>query len=272
MKKVINSIYIGAENKKSLFDISIPNNWNNKLVIFIHGYMGYKDWGCWELVQEYFNNYKFGFLKYNVSHNGGTITNPIDFDDLESFSKNSYTKEIEDFDSIIRLIKDKFKLLPEIYIIGHSRGGGIALLQSSNEYVSKIVSWAGISSISDRFPKGKKLKKWKENGVYYQMNSRTLQNMPHKYSLFIDFTNNKDILNIKKYCKNSKIPTLVIHGENDTSVDLSEGENIAKWLNTKLIKIRGAQHTFGSTQPWKTRKLPNHLKEVCEQTKNFLEK
>ncbi|MGB0915595.1 MAG: hypothetical protein ACPGVI_05955 [Crocinitomicaceae bacterium] len=114
MKKDINNaIFTGAENKKSLYDLAIPNDWNGKLVIFIHGYMGYKDWGCWNLVQDFFTQNQYGFIKYNVSHNGGTIENPIDFDDLASFSQNNYLKELQDFEAITNLVQSEFDEMPE---------------------------------------------------------------------------------------------------------------------------------------------------------------
>ena len=35
-------------------------------------------------------------LKFNFSHNGGTVEQPIDFPDLEAFGHNNYTKELDD--------------------------------------------------------------------------------------------------------------------------------------------------------------------------------
>jgi uncharacterized protein len=269
MRDIKNAIYSGADNKKSLFDLKTPVNWNNKLIIFIHGYMGYKDWGCWDLVEEFFTDNDFGFLKYNVSHNGGTLENPIDFDDLASFAENNYLKELQDFEAITNIVQAEFEALPEIYIIGHSRGGGIALLQSSNGFVSKIVSWAGICSIAERFPKGDALIEWKEHGFYYRDNGRTKQTMPHSYSQYESYLKYEQRLDIEKYCKNSTTPTLVIHGDKDVSVRIEEGEKIATWLKTKLIRIAGAQHTFGSSQPWESNALPKHLNEVCKITLDF---
>lgn len=270
MKKDINNaIFTGAENKKSLYDLAIPNDWNGKLVIFIHGYMGYKDWGCWNLVQDFFTQNQYGFIKYNVSHNGGTIENPIDFDDLASFSQNNYLKELQDFEAITNLVQSEFDEMPEIYVIGHSRGGGISLLQSDNGLVSKIVSWAGISSIADRFPTGDDLIEWQEHGYYYRKNGRTGQTMPHKYTQYENFLKYEQRLNIENYCKNSTTPTLVIHGENDTSVPLTEGENIAKWLETKLHIIPGTQHTFDSSQPWDKLEMPAALNQACQLTLDF---
>ncbi len=268
-KEIRNGIFTGANGKKSLFDLVIPRNWNNQLIIFIHGYMGYKDWGAWNLVSNYFTDRNFGFLKYNVSHNGGTIENPIDFDDLESFSENNYSKEIEDFEAILQYVHDNFENIPEIYIIGHSRGGGIALLQSKNKLVNKIATWAAISRIDTRFPNGEQLEEWKNKGVYYRKNGRTNQAMPHLYSQYEDFLQNKERLDIPEHCKNSSTPTLVIHGANDTSVSIEEGKEIAKWLRTDLIVIKDAQHTFDSKQPWKSDKLPVKLKEVCDTTISF---
>ena len=38
----------------------------------------------------------FAFVKFNFSHNGGTIENPIDFPDLKAFGNNTYGKEVAD--------------------------------------------------------------------------------------------------------------------------------------------------------------------------------
>lgn len=264
-----NRVFNGSEKKASLFDLEIPENWNEKLIIFIHGYMGYKDWGCWNLVSDYFVDREFGFLKYNASHNGGTINAPIDFTDLEAFSKNNYIKEIEDFESILELIQEEFDSFPDIYLIGHSRGGGVALLQSKNSAVRKICSWAGIASIGDRFPHESKLKEWKKNEFYYRENGRTKQQMPHHFSQYESYINNKDRLDIKSYCEKSIVPTLVVHGDKDTSVDIKEGHRIAKWLKTELKVINDTQHTFGASQPWEKNEMPEKLNDVCKLTLEF---
>lgn len=265
-----NEIYQGALNKSSVFDLETPADWNGKLIVFIHGYMGYKDWGCWSLVQSYFAGKNYGFLKYNVSHNGGTLDNPIDFDDLDSFANNSYSKEILDFEAILKVIQEKFDTIPEIHLIGHSRGGGIALLQSENKHVSKICSWAGISSIAARFPKGELLEQWRTEGIRYYQNGRTKQAMPHNIDQYLDFISNKDRLNIESHCKSSKKETLVIHGDNDASIKMIEGESIANWLNIELTVIKNTQHTFDASQPWEETTMPNALKKACELTLEFL--
>ena len=96
------------------------------LVIFCHGYKGYKDWGCWNLVAKKFAENGINFLKFNFSHNGGTIDQPIDFPDLEAFSKNNYSIELKDVERVILYKKIRIVISNTVnLIIGHSRGGGI---------------------------------------------------------------------------------------------------------------------------------------------------
>lgn len=261
-----NQIYLGADNKESLFDISIPSNWNNKVVIFVHGFMGFKDWGAWNLVQDYFNAEGFAFVKYNASHNGGTVENPIDFPDPISFSQNTYTKELIDLERIINLTRAAVGTEKEIYLIGHSRGGGIVLLQSMRDDISAIAAWAPISDIGKRF---KDLDNWKENGVRYQVNSRTKQELPMSYSLYTDYAKNKERLSIEHYCKHSKTPTIVIHGDQDTSVLPEESYEICHWLGQEPVILTNAQHTFNSSHPWNWDHLPEALEEVCRETIKF---
>jgi pimeloyl-ACP methyl ester carboxylesterase len=268
--KINNTIYTGANSRKSLTDLEIPENFNNKVVVFMHGYMGFKDWGCWNIVQSYFVKQGFGFCKYNVSHNGGTISDPIDFPDLDAFSNNTYYKELTDLLAILGWIENNFEKTPEIYLVGHSRGGGIALLGSMDKRVKKIVTWAGISDIARRFPNGEELLKWKNDGVKYTVNMRTRQKMPLSFIQYEEFDANRSILNIEQACRKITIPSLIIHGTSDTSVDISEGRQLARWLNQDLTLIENASHTFGASHPWQKEELPNELKQVCDKTIEFL--
>jgi len=76
----------GKHKKPILTDIFYNKTGKPKpIVIFAHGYKGFKDWGCWNLIAEQFAKQNFFFIKFNFSHNGGTIEQPIDFPDLEAF-------------------------------------------------------------------------------------------------------------------------------------------------------------------------------------------
>lgn len=266
-----NARYSGSSGRLSVFDLTIPKGWNQRLIVFIHGYMGFKDWGCWSLVEDFFVDNSYGFLKYNASHNGGTPENPIDFPDEEAFSKNTYSKELFDFEEVLKRAFTELKVQPEVFVIGHSRGGGIAALQSQHDAVVKWCTWAGISSIEDRFPTGDALEEWRSNTFKYVKNGRTHQNLPLHFDQYLDFEKHGDRLNIQNYCEKNSKPCLIIHGAEDTSVNPNEAIALGKWTKTDPILIPETQHTFDASHPWESEGMPDALTKICTITLNFFE-
>jgi len=281
IQKVKNRILTRKNDKSILIDYFFKKDGLAKpIVIFCHGYKGFKDWGAWNLVAEAFAKAGYFFVKFNFSHNGGTVVEPIDFPDLEAFGKNNYTKELNDLQYVINHItKDTFKFYSQanfknISLIGHSRGGGIVNIKAAEEpKISKVISWAGVADYATRFPQGEALEDWKNSGVYYVTNSRTKQEMPHYYQFFEDFQANENRLDILSVTKNIKMPHLIIHGIADYTVSVNEAE-VLHTLNPKsnLHVIENADHVFGARHPWNELQLPNHLDEVVQTTINFIKK
>lgn len=262
--------YLGSNGRFSLLDLEIPKSFKGELILFAHGYMGYKDWGAWNLMQRFFTQQGYAFCKFNFSHNGGTPENPIDFSDLEAFTENNYSKEVYDLQQVLNWLEKELSPMPRIHLCGHSRGGGIVLLNAADSRVSSVITLAAISSIEKRFSHPEMLSSWKENGVRFVTNQRTKQAMPHSYSQVLDFEENKEKLSIEKACRKLQKPILVIHGDGDSSVPLEEGREIAAWTNSKLTIIPEADHTFGATQPWHADALPPKLAEACAKMLDFL--
>jgi pimeloyl-ACP methyl ester carboxylesterase len=93
--------------------------------------------------------------------------------------------------------------------------------------------------------------------------------MPHGIEQYHDYVANADRLDIESHCRNSKVSSLIIHGEQDVSINISDGERIARWLNTDLRRIKDTQHTFDSSQPWEKDTMPDALNEVCQLALTF---
>ncbi len=274
MIELKNKLYIGSDNRQSLYDISLPER-PEAIIIFAHGYKGFKDWGAWHLVEKWFVSNQYGFIKFNFSHNGGTVEEPVDFPDLEAFGRNDYSKELFDLRKMTllaeRILAERHLEIP-IYLIGHSRGGGMAILHAwKDERIAKVVSWAGISDLESRFPYGEEMEDWKSFGVWYVKNGRTNQSMPHYYSMYENYLANIENLDIKKACENLKQPFLQIHGDMDLAVSVSEGLNIARWTDTRLEIIKGAEHTFQTKHPWDLETLPDDMQQVLDKTLAFFE-
>jgi pimeloyl-ACP methyl ester carboxylesterase len=270
MMKLVNRIYTGSNGRQSLIDLEIPENFNGNLIVFVHGFMGFKDWGAWNLVQQFFTEREFGFCKFNLSHNGGTIENGIDFPDEKAFGGNCYSYEVQDIESALHWLIQQAKNIQGIHLIGHSRGGGDVILAASKyqcEFPIKTVhTWAGISDIGLRFPKEEELKKWKQEGVRFVMNGRTKQNLPQYFSLFEDYETHYESLNIESAVRTLNIPIYAYHGDKDASVSMKEGKDLAHWISRDLCVISGADHVFGARHPWGSEDLPEQLLQLCEQT------
>lgn len=261
---IIDGVYLGAKDRASLFDLHIPPAFNGQLIIFIHGFMGFKDWGAWHLVQDYFTTNGFAFCKFNLSHNGGTVENGIDFPDEVAFASNTYSNEVKDTECLVQKITPYFDEKPAIHLIGHSRGGGIALLSATSIKARSICLWAAISSISKRFPTDDALKKWQSDGVRHINNARTKQSLPQYFGLFEDFLLHEKALDIEQAALSLNRPAAVFHGMDDQTVLLEEGISLAKWLNVKLVTLENTDHVFGAKHPWLKQELPKALKHICD--------
>src|SRR5690606_2997684 len=148
----------------------------------------------WDLVAEAFAKEDLFFVKFNFSHNGGTMGQPIDFPDLEAFAENNYSKELEDLDALIKFLHStsnpyQAEINPnKLIVIGHSRGGWIATIKASEDQrITQLITWASVSDFGRRTATSGELEQWKKDGVKYVLNGRTKQQLPHNYQFFEDF-------------------------------------------------------------------------------------
>lgn len=279
MQKTINiPVKSTHHNKPIVTDVFyLKNNTKKPIVIFCHGYKGYKDWGAWNLAAETFANNNLFFVKFNFSHNGGTLENAIDFPDLVAFGDNTFIKELNDLENIIDWVTTNPDFKNEsdaenIILIGHSRGGGIVTIKASeNNKITKLITWAGVSDFGARFPKGEQLEAWKNQGISYILNTRTHQKMPHLYQFYENFKENEERLTIKKAVENLNIPQLIIYGEIDEVVLPAEAKNIHLWNpKSKLYIVEGMNHPLGCSQPWGSSTMPFHLEKVVKKSIEFV--
>lgn len=243
------------------------------MVIFAHGFKGFKDWGHFNLVADKFAIAGLPFIKFNFSHNGTTKENPIDFVDLEAFANNNFSKELNDLGKVIdwaeKYVQSSSGNKFPIYLMGHSRGGGVAILKAhEDQRINKLVTWSAVSDFQVRFPKD--MERFKAEGVVYVPNARTNQNMPLYYSFVEDFHLNHKRLHVPGIIGKITIPYLIIHGMDDEAVPFWEAENLHNHCKTsELLPIKGAGHTFGGKHPWEEDSLPIASDEITGRSIDF---
>ncbi len=243
------------------------------LVIFAHGYKGYKDWGAWDLMAQTIARAGFYFVKFNFSHNGTTIDNPTEFADLEAFANNNFSKEMLDYEAVINHFIDQPEINPEkLALIGHSRGAGISVIKAfEDERVKALVSLAGVSHFGYRFPSGDRLRSWQESGVMYSENARTKQQMPHYYQFFEDYKANEDRFSVQYCAQHLEKPMLIIQGTEDVAVKDKEAYLLNEWCSdSELVMLNGANHTLGAAEPWNEELMPAHLSQATDKIIDFI--
>ena len=269
----------GSADRPILIDVSFNrNNLAKPVIIFCHGFKGFKDWGAFPLMAKYFAEASFVCVKFNFSYNGGTAEEHIDFPDLEAFGRNNYSIELDDLGMVIDAL-EKGQLIDrdeidfrKLYLIGHSRGGGIAVLKAAEDTrIAKLITLAGVSDFANRFPEGDQLAEWKKLNVMYIPNGRTHQQMPMQFQFYENFILNKNRLDIPSAAKRLSIPYLIIHGGDDETVRFIEAENLHRCARTSsLIKIPKTGHTFGMKQPWESLQMPEDFKKAIDSCVEFL--
>lgn len=277
--EVKNLIVPGLHAKPIPTDIFFNETGTPKpVVIYSHGFNGFKDWGNFDLIAQQFANAGFVIVKFNFSHNGTTPEHPEEFVDLDGYAQNNYTKELDDLGAVIDWVCNNNPYsggidTDRIALLGHSLGAGISLLKAAeDDRIKAIVTWASISECKTpwtNWPE-EKLKDWKETGVAYMMNSRTKQNLPLAYQLYEDFQNNSERLNIERAVKSFSIPLLICHGTNDPAVPVSSAHLLKQWKADATLFLVASDHVFGRKHPWTADNLPEAMQQVVDKTIDFL--
>ncbi|WP_424492684.1 alpha/beta hydrolase family protein [Salinimicrobium sp. GXAS 041] len=279
IKKIKNIPLQGKHGRPVVTDVFYSEKEEKKpVLIFCHGYKGFKDWGTWNLMAEEFAGNGFMLIKFNFSFNGGTLEQPIDFPDLDAFSENTFLKELDDLDVVLDWVSGKdFPHKPyadtsSISLIGHSRGGGTVTVKAAeDDRVTKLITLASISDFGNRFPSGPELEAWKENGIAYVENSRTKQQMPHLYSFYTNFKENEERLTISRAAKQLEIPFLIIHGTADPTVNVDNAQHLKEWNpNAELFLLEGSNHVFEGIHPWSEKGLPDAFKKIVARVTQFV--
>lgn len=260
--------YIFPEDKKEL-----------PVIIYTHGFNGFKDWGNFDLIALAFAKAGFFFVKYNLSHGGTNIENPTEFVDLELYRKNNYTKELEDVNLVIEhILSSNFKYKShinnqKIYLLGHSRGGAASILAGQNNKIAALLTWASIAQCTSPWTRfnDQQIADWQAKGTFFYENKRTQQKMPIDFQIYEDYLQHKEAYDLEKAVSTMKKPMLFIHGKQDPAVSFLSAQSLhaANTEYSKLLLCDG-DHVFGRKHPWPHDYLPEETKFVVEETISFL--
>lgn len=237
------------------------------VVVILHGFKGFKDWGFIPYVAEEICNGGFTAVRFNCSHNG--IGNSVDqFTELEKFAENTISNEIADIRAVLNEIEQNTTgLFGDVYpgaigLLGHSRGGGTAILAAVDDpRILAVVGWAAVSTFNRL---GMDREQWRREGRIQVKNSRTGQDLPLNYSFIEDLERHPEEYDVIKSAKKLKAALLLVHAEDDATVPIEEMDAIFQGSNmddNRYYRMSTGGHTFGATHPFQsqTQDLQNAL-------------
>ena len=224
-------------------------------VIVLHGFKGFKDWGMFPPFSERLARAGVTAVTPNLSGSG--VDDEGQFSHPERFAHNTFSAELEDLARVVDVLAggDLGVVSPSrIGLVGHSRGGGITVLQTARDSrVRALATWAAISSV-ERWSAAEQAS-WRERGVKDILNTRTGEQLPLYPDVLDDIARNSaGTLDILGAAGRVAVPWLIVHGAEDEAVPILEGKALSaasRSPKTEFLEITGAGHTFGAVHPWK---------------------
>lgn len=259
----------GADGAIIKGDVYLPKNESPPLVIVIHGFKGFKDWGFFPWLGRRLAEEGLAAACINLSHNG-VGDNFETFERLDLFERDTWSRRVYDVSQVIDaaehgLLTDKAAPNPgRLGILGHSMGGGLALLMAARDArVRSVVTLAGVAH-ENRIPMDTVEKCLRELGHVPIENGRTGQIMPIGQEFFDELKQHPAAFDILAAARKTSAPWLMVQGSADETVPLSEAHELLEVArdNAKLLVIEDAGHTFGGVHPFDH--VTPHLEQVAD--------
>jgi pimeloyl-ACP methyl ester carboxylesterase len=214
-------------------------------VVLAHGFKGFARFAFFprladRLAAAGLNAVTFNFSGSGVGEDMETFTDP------DAFAENTYARELHDLGRVLAESERRGWVGPQCGLFGHSRGGGVALLQAARDVrVRALVTWSAIASVK-RWTVVQ-MDEWRERGYVEIPNSRTGQTFRVTTALLDEVEeHHHGRLNLRMAASTLLCPWLIVHGDADETVPFAEAEQLveASEGRAELLRVKGGSHVF----------------------------
>ena len=213
------------------------SNKNGPIMILCHGFSTSKDSSTYVRLEKILNGkgistFRFDFFAHGESEG--------EFEDI------TISEAVDDILNAIRFLKELG--YSKIGLVGSSFGGLASVIAASK--TDDLFVLALKSPVSDDLGKlvaqesRQEIETWKEKGFIYYT-SGDGRGLRLNYSFFED----DEKVNGYEAAKKIKIPTFIVHGNNDESVPIEQSKKIVGLMeNSRLGIIEGADHRYSKPE------------------------
>jgi pimeloyl-ACP methyl ester carboxylesterase len=220
-------------------------------VVMCHGFKGSKDWGFFPTLAERLARagmtaVSFNFSGSGVGPEGGGVSEP------ERFARSTFSNDVRDIGTVCAALTagtlaDGLVKMSGFGLFGHSRGGGAAVLvAAANPDVRALATWAAISH-TNRWDEAT-VARWRSDGKRIAPGVGNGAELFFYTDMLDDIERNAGALDIARAAGRLRAPWLIIHGDADSFVPVSEGIELheaANRPNAELCVLQDGTHTFG---------------------------
>lgn len=227
------------------------------LLIVCHGFTAHKDWGPFPYFGRRLAALGFASVVFNFSHNG-VGSGSRRFNEVEKFSRNTIGKELEDVRALVGAVgggglAHGIADPSRIGIVGHSRGGGIAILSASREPgIRGVAGWGSVATLYRYTPHQREA--WERDGFLPVTVRGMRTRLRFGVDVLRDLEANRDAYDILRAVRTLHVPLLIVHGSADVSVKPAEAQSLydaSDRSKSQLVVIEGTGHAFGAKHPYR---------------------
>lgn len=232
-------------------------------VVILCGFKAFKQRSFFPRAADIFAESGFPTITFNYSRSG--VGGKSDFYDRpDLFAENAISRQVADSEIVLDFIsspskggasevKSKLDAVSgdEIYLLGHSLGGGVALILAEKrpKLIKKAALWASVGKF-DRYTKRQK-EIWRKNGYLAFTDSRTGIKLRLNRGYLEDAEKYEREHNLLEIASKIEIPLLFVHGKQDMTVRFVESKKLYEAArNSEFELVEKAGHEFGIAHPY----------------------
>ncbi|GBD06988.1 hypothetical protein HRbin21_00798 [bacterium HR21] len=253
---------VSTSGERILGDLRwLPSRGTGPMIIMLHGFTGFKDWGFFPYVATEFALRGACVVTFNFSLSG-YIEGSDRVERPELFARNTIGQEVADTRTVITAFTKRTVEAPaswwkrwnkRLFLLGYSRGAGVALITLREDPklgVERLALWSPVTTF-DHYTERQK-KRWRQRGTLEVSHTRTSQILHMNVEYLEDLEANVERYNLHRAIAALRCPTLIVHGMHDITVPLRSVQELVAAAPEGLVKLHvlpHTGHTFGVDHP-----------------------